>query len=140
MRLISILIVLLLVVVVGCSKDTDKAGHRQRAVQNKSNVLECYYEVATSDYTRVSVTYEKKGSTQQQDIYCGDVEDRFESAVDRWQSEKFTVARGDFVYISAQRSWEGSGSVTVSIYLNGVQAKSATSSGEYVIASTSGRI
>ena len=44
-----------------------------------------------------------------------------------------------FLYISAQNEGER-GSVTASIYVDGQQWKTATSSGEYVIATASGRL
>lgn len=48
-------------------------------------------------------------------------------------SEDYFFNDGDFVYLAAQN--DGTGSVTVSIYLNGKQVKTATSTSSYGIAS-----
>ena len=51
----------------------------------------------------------------------------------------FTGASGDFVYVSAQNQGD-TGSVTATIYIDGEEYKTSTSSGAYVIATASGSI
>jgi len=84
-----------------------------------------YYEV-TGTASRFSVTIEgaPKGTSQYSDVISG------------WKYT-WTQSGERFLYVSAQNQ-TGSGTVTVKIYKNGKVLTQQTSSGAYVIASTSG--
>lgn len=96
--------------------------------------------VATTDTTRyilykvegngrtASVTYENgDGNTEQADVEIP------------WR-KGFTFAPGDFVYLSVQSGDQGSRSITCEIVMEGEVIETATSQGEYVIASCSGSV
>lgn len=85
------------------------------------------YEVTGSAST-VDVTYtnEDGGTSQLSDVTLP------------W-SVSFTGDTLDFVYVSAQNQGE-TGTVTATIYRDGEQFKSSTSSGAYVIASADGTL
>ena len=103
------------VAIFGCSKNPFKT------------TSDCYYRVTSNDNSGVSVTYESAGGgTSQKDVTTP------------WNSETFSVSNGGFVYISAQRTSPGSGTVTVYIFKDGKEWKNTSSSGEYVIATASG--
>lgn len=53
--------------------------------------------------------------------------------------KNYTMSFGDFAYISVQNNYD-LGSVTCKIFVNGVEWKSSTSSGSYVIATCSGSV
>ncbi len=75
---------------------------------------------------RVSVTYTNAaGDTEQQEVYLP------------W-SKSFKTQYGEFLYISAQNQ-NDSGTVTTTIKVNGVIQKSSSSSGGFVIATSSYR-
>lgn len=74
-----------------------------------------------------SITYDKNGNTEQKT-----------TTQSRW-TKSFTGTSGDFVYVSAQAQNE-SANVTVKITIDGSQLKTATSQGDYVIATASGTI
>ena len=84
------------------------------------------YEV-TGTASSASMTYETPGGTSQQ------------SDMSLPWSHTFSAEEGQFLYISAQNQ-DRAGTVTAAIKVDGVIAKSSTSSGAYVIASTSGRL
>jgi len=80
----------------------------------------------TGSASRVDVTYENEdGGTSQ------------ESNVSVPWSYSFEANYDTFVYISAQNQGE-SGTVTLTIYINGGKWKTSTSSGAYCIATASG--
>jgi hypothetical protein len=85
------------------------------------------YEVSCSP-RGFNITYQNgSGNTEQQNIYSSS-----------WTTS-FTGETGDFVYISAQADSEGA-TVTTKIYFNGVLIEHATSSGDFVIANSSGSV
>jgi len=89
--------------------------------------IDVEYKV-TGTASRVDVTYENEdGGTSQ------------EGNVSVPWTYSFTGDPGDFVYISAQNQGQ-SGSVTVTIYTDGDNFKTSTSSGAYVIATASGSL
>jgi hypothetical protein len=93
---------------------------------NKPTTYLIEYEV-TGSAQSASLTYQNRdGGTSQEDVSIP------------W-TYSFTARSGDFVYISAQNEGEY-GTVTVNIYLDGVQVKTSTSSGAYVIATASGSV
>jgi hypothetical protein len=121
-----VLFTTLLLLVVGCNEKASRHA--------SPKTLTCQYRVTTSNYTEVTITYEKNGSTEQRTTSCGE-------GAGSWISDAFTVTSGEFVYISAQRTGDwGFGQITVQIYLNNKLAKEATSRGTYVIATTSGSV
>jgi len=79
----------------------------------------------------VSVTYaNRQGGTEQREVP--------ESFLP-WTRSLWGMMKGDFVYISAQANgW--CASLTVEIYLEGVEVRSSTSHGDYCIATASGTI
>lgn len=85
------------------------------------------YEVTGSAST-VDITYQNEdgGTSQLSDVTLP------------W-SLAFTGEALDFVYVSAQNQGE-TGTVTVTIYKDGEQFKTSTSSGAYVIASADGAL
>ena len=84
------------------------------------------YEI-TGTATSVSITLSNaQGGTEQ-----GDYKVPF--------SKTFTFSPGDFVYISAQNN-NDHGTVICKIYVDGVEVKSSTSTGAYVIATCSGSL
>ena len=89
----------------------------------------------------MDVEYRISGSTSRVDLTYengdGATEQKSDARVP-W-SLKFKGVSGQFLYISAQNQLS-SGSVTCEIRLNGEVVKTATSNGEYVIASCSGKI
>jgi len=87
-----------------------------------------YYEV-TGTASKVNVTYS--------DLFGGTLQESNKSLP--WTSKTFTNDSPEnriFAYISAQNQ-TNTGTVTVSIYRNGKMEKTASSTGAYVIASTS---
>lgn len=84
------------------------------------------YQV-TGSARRVAVTYENdQGGTEQRDT----------AVPFSWTG---TFAPGDFAYISAQNQGAG-GSVTCHILVDGIEWKTSTSRGAYVIATCSGSV
>lgn len=86
------------------------------------------YEVTGGEswYT-AGLTYENaQGGTEQRDVGLP------------W-SQTYTMKTGDFAYISAQLD-NGVGQITCTIYVDGTEWKTSTSSGQYVIASCSGSV
>lgn len=94
---------------------------------NQPTTYTVKYEV-TGSATSASLTYQNRdgGTSQESDVYLP------------W-TYSFTAEAGDFLYISAQNNGEY-GSVTTTIYLNGTQVKTSTSTGAYVIATASGSV
>ncbi len=85
------------------------------------------YEVTCSP-SGFDITYENSsGNTEQKDISSGS-----------WSSS-FKGYSGDFVYISAQADNENA-TITAKIYYKGDVIETATSSGDYVIATASGSL
>ncbi len=87
------------------------------------------------------VKYEVTGSAQSVDITYQNEDGGTSQVSDAsvpW-SYTFTGETLNFVYVSAQNNGE-TGTVTVTIYKDGEQFKSSTSSGAYVIASASGSL
>ena len=85
------------------------------------------YEVTCSP-SGFDITYENSsGNTEQKDISSGN-----------W-STTFTSSSGAFVYISAQAGHENA-TITSKIYYEGELIETATSSGDYVIATASGSL
>ncbi len=92
--------------------------------------------------TKQSVTYEITGTAELVSITYEN--DNGGTSQLSSESVPHTIKVGkmssvQFVYISAQNK-VGYGSVTVTIYIDGKQFKTSTSTGEYVIASVSGSI
>jgi len=84
-----------------------------------------YRVTGTAKYADVCYENEDEGTSMQDDVKVG-----------VWKY-KFKAKRGQFLYISAQNCGK-SGSITVSIYVDGSLYKKSTSSGAYVIATASG--
>lgn len=110
-------IVILSVILIGCSEDDDGVFNSGKQVT---------YSVSGSP-GGFSITYEINGNTEQQTIDGTS-----------W-NESFTGSSGDFVYVSAQADNENA-SVTAEIEIDGDNLKSASSHGDYVIATASGTI
>jgi hypothetical protein len=91
------------------------------------NSVYAKYEVSGSAQT-VFITYENQdgGTSQRDDVKLP------------W-SHSFQSEKGAFVYISAQNLGD-SGDVRVTIFRDGVNFKSSSSSGAYVIATASGNL
>jgi hypothetical protein len=93
---------------------------------SRSESYQVTYEV-TGTALGVSVTYNNsQGGTEQ-----GEYNVPFKKT--------FSMKYGDFMYISAQNSYDR-GSVICKIYIDGEEVKSSTSNGAYVIASCSGSV
>jgi len=91
--------------------------------------------------TTATVKYEVTGTAQTVDITLSNKEEgtsQFGDVSVPW-SMSFVAPRGNFVYLSAQNQGQ-TGTVICTIYINGDQFKSSTSSGAYVIATASGSI
>jgi hypothetical protein len=105
-----------------------KAEARLRAEEGKYEieyVVECAY-------CGVSLTYQNaQGGTEQREATLGGREP--------W-IKRLIVRRGANLYISAQSVSPGFRSITAKILVEGVEVKSSNSSGEYVIATASGRL
>lgn len=83
------------------------------------------YEVSGTGIGLANITYSNQdGGTQQKEVGL------------KW-SESFKVRPGAFLYLSAQTT--ASGSITSRILINGQVRKTATSSGQYTIATSSYR-
>ena len=91
------------------------------------------------DYSAPSVEYRVTGSATSVSITLSNASENTEqySNISLPYSYIFDSASGNFLYISAQNQGS-SGSVTSTIYVDGDVFETATSSGEYVIASASG--
>jgi hypothetical protein len=88
-----------------------------------------YYHVEGSGTNSAHVTYENRtGGTEQLD-----------SVNLPWDCPLGDVPRGTFLYISAQNN-ERSGCITTSLIIDGVKTKDTRSCGEFVIATSSGRL
>jgi hypothetical protein len=101
----------------------------------------CLFLLLFSCFGRTVVKYTVTGTASSASITYANKDEGTEQIADTavpW-SYSFDGITGNFVYISAQNQGE-SGSVTVTIYINGSVYKTATSSGEYVIAYASGTI
>lgn len=86
------------------------------------------YKVETSDRAPVSLTYANEtGATVQEDT------------TSPW-SKSFTAPAGQFLYLSAQRDYSGSGKISCTITDGAKVIQTAESSGQYVIASCSGSV
>ena len=110
------------------ARESEWERERQRAINYaKGNGLYVIEYVVEGSASSAGLTYNNEtGGTEQQKVPLP------------WR-KLITVSRGYFAYISAQN--QGAyGSITVTILLNGVPVKSSKSSGEYGIASASGRI
>jgi len=84
------------------------------------------YRITGSAVSRVSITYENAtGGTSQ-----------ISSAALPWSFSR-SAKTGDFLYVSGQIA-EGTGTMTVSVYVNGSVFKTSTSSGFAAIATASG--
>lgn len=113
MRILSLFVILVGFILFSC-EDLDPS-------------IDVEYRV-TGSAGKVDVTYENEdgGVSQQSNVTVP------------W-SYKFEARDGDFVYISAQN--QGSyGTVIVTIFKNGGEFKSSTSTGAYVIATASGSL
>jgi len=91
--------------------------------------------------TTASVEYRVSGTAATVDLTISNSSEGTEQYSDislPW-SLKFTGAKGNFIYVSAQNNGQ-SGTVTSTIYINGQSFKTATSSGAYVIATASGSV
>lgn len=91
--------------------------------------------------TSYNVVYRVKGTAQLVDVTMRNQTGNTEqiSNVKVPNAQEYTMERGDFVYISAQNQGE-TGSVTCEIEVNGVVVETATSTGEFVIATCSGSV
>jgi hypothetical protein len=85
----------------------------------------------------ISITYRVTGSNNSVDLTIENAGGNTEQLTARmpW-SRTFTTKSGEFVYVSAQI--DGTGNVKCEILSNGTVIETASSSGEYVIASCSG--
>jgi hypothetical protein len=106
---------ILLLLFVSCKDDT-------AAPENKAKTVKYTLGGSANDY---SITYASQGEGTEQ----------IDPVSNTW-TYSFTAQPGDFLYISAQNN-KASGSVSVYIYVSGKVEKSATSTGEYVIATAS---
>jgi len=96
------------------------------STRNTSRVV--VYRVTDTSGGAVSLTYENSGGNTQQ----------ISDAATPWE-KRYTMDRGDFVYISAQRG-HNSGTVRCTITVDGEVIERAESSGAAVIATCSGRV
>lgn len=119
--------------VIGVSPDESEGlpAARSTATSGPGAERHVTYRVTTGERSAaISLTYENAGgNTEQLDTKTGH---------GQWQ-RSFTMARGSFAYVSAQRK-EGSGTIKCEILIDGRVVESATSSGQYVIATCSGRV
>jgi hypothetical protein len=91
------------------------------------------YQVdGTATSADLTLTTANGGTSQQQDVALPIKNSAGQDGL------HITVTKGTFVYISAQNN--GGGTITCHIFINGLEAISNTSSGEYTIASCSGRV
>lgn len=103
-----------------------KSGDTSSPTGPSTTTSNIEYRVTGSSVNRVSLTYQAStGSTQQ-----------ISSQALPWSFTR-TASSGDFLYVSAQII-DGTGSVTVTIFRNGSQFQTATSSGFAAIATASG--
>ena len=108
----TLLIIMALLLLMSCTSLSQQPFHVE------------YWVTGTT--SSVSLTYENKS---------GDTE-QIASASVPW-SLKFDAPPGQFLYVSAQNC-RSSGNVTCQILINGVEQKTSTSQGGYVIATCSG--
>ena len=108
----------------GCNNGTAATGGTNTTQPPSSGTYTVLY-VVSGTATQASLTYSNsQGGTAQETVNLP------------WQRQ-FSMIKGDFLYISAQNQGD-TGSVTTEIRVNGVQFKSTTSSGAFVIATASG--
>jgi hypothetical protein len=85
------------------------------------------------------VMYRVTGSGNRADVtYSNESENTEQAAVTLTWEKHFEAERGQFLYISAQSTDDGSRTIKCSIVVNGVVLEQAESSGRYVIATCSG--
>lgn len=107
---------------------------------SSSGIMELPELPATSQtIERSDVRYEITGTATKVDVTLNNSTGGTEQYDDVYLPKTYTYSPFSdwFLYISAQNQGE-SGTVTVSIYVNGTLYKTATSSGAYVIVSASG--
>src|ERR1041385_8045362 len=93
---------------------------------NLDNSYKVTYDVVGDGTSSASITYTNEGGdTEQQEVHLP------------W-SKSFQGQYGEFLYISAQNKNDG-GSITTYISINGNTRKTSTSSGGYVIATSTYR-
>ena len=116
-----------------------KSGSGSSATPSSSQSVNAFAAAPIS--TTHTVKYEVTGSATSIDLtYNLDSDDASQEngrAVP-W-SKSFSADEGNFLYVSAQNGGE-SGNVTCTIYVDGVAAKTNTSTGGYTIATCSGRL
>lgn len=123
--LVLVIVVLGIVAIAMCSSPNTGSYTTTRGSAPQSRVRNVEYRV-TGTTSNASMTYEGgSGSTEQ-----------VQDARLPW-SKNITVGSGDFLYVSAQNSWD-SGSVTCEIRVDGTIYKHATSQGGYAIVTCSG--
>ena len=122
--IIALVSLMLLCWVSQCSNGTSTRNIRVEPTKRLFYDVEYIIE---STNRRYDITYNNQdGNTEQMDV----------SSV-TW-NKKMVTTSGYFAYISAQV--DGSGTITCKIKLNGIVVEQATSKGEYVIATCSGRV
>lgn len=111
-----------LVLILGCKKEDESINESNGPVSH-------------------NVEYRVTGTAPTIDVTLSNATGGTEQYSDRGlpYSYSFMGVSGKFIYISAQNNGQ-TGSVTSAIYINGNLYKTATSSGAYVIATSSGSI
>ena len=129
---LNIIIIGLLTLVSCGGGDNSRAGTRILGststpigtISQNGSLYDVKYTVSGSA-TAASLTYQNgQGGTAQEDVSLP------------WE-KTYQLLKGDFLYISAQNKAD-SGSITTNISVNGVNFKTTTSIGAFVIATSSG--
>jgi hypothetical protein len=116
------LTILLLMGIFDASESYEKANIRKSVEDTKNKTYSIKYKVSAGSSFDVGYNNETGGMNHTK-------------GSSHW--EKTVTLKGtDFAYVTAQKT-EGTGSITVNLYVNGVLKKTATSSGEYSIADAS---
>lgn len=131
MRKTAILLIALMFVSVGLLSgcESSNTGNQNEIPNYQIPTTHTVTYKVTGTATSASLTSENSGGGTEQ----------ISDAYIPWETTYYTMQTGDFVYISAQNNGEY-GSVTSEIYVDGALFKTSTSSGAYVIATTSGSI
>ena len=132
--LISFLIIAIIILLIVFAIQSGFSGGSTRTSSgnsssgsSSSSTYRITYRVTGIGTNKASLTYENAtGDTEQADVALP------------WE-KTFSAEEGAFLYISAQNDRD-SGAITCEILLNGTVAKTAKSSGAYVIATCSGRL
>jgi hypothetical protein len=104
------------------------------AATNRSSAYDVEYRVLGNSYS-ADVTYENAGgNTEQKELNQSTPFNR-----SPWTLALPNMEAGDFVYISAQTNHRGA-TIGCEIRVNGAVVESATSEGDYVIATCSGSV